>query len=180
MTDNERGAIVDDDGHTVTLTFRRILRHTPEHVWEALSTPAGLEGWLMCTHANIEPRAGGDFELVSGPAGYHSTGKIRHWDPPHVLEYEWKVAAVSEMPLGQDAIFRFELVPQPDNTTLLVVTYRRITKDTAGGFLPGTHVFLDRLEAQLAGTPLPDWMTRFIAIRDTYPEWKDHATTARQ
>jgi uncharacterized protein YndB with AHSA1/START domain len=166
-----------DDGAYATLTFRRVYRHTPAHVWEAIATPEGLRGWLLCTEARIEPRAGGAIEMVSGPAGYRSTGRILVWDPPRVLAYEWNVAPVPEMPHGERAIFRYELTPAGDATHLLV-TYRRLTKQTAGGFLPGVHAFLDRLEAQLDGGPLPDWLQRFAALQASYPEWSGHAPPA--
>jgi uncharacterized protein YndB with AHSA1/START domain len=169
-----RGALVED-GEYATLTFQRVYRHAPEHVWEAIATPEGLRAWLMCTHAVIEGHVGGRIELVSGPAGYHSTGKILAWKPPRVLEYEWNVAPVPEMPRGEHAIFRYELIPDGDSTRVLV-TYRRITKQTARGFLPGLHAFLDRLEAQLDGRALPDWMQRFTALVAKYPEWSGHAT----
>jgi uncharacterized protein YndB with AHSA1/START domain len=170
-----RGTLLeDDDGDGVTLTFRRVYRHAPEHVWDAIATPEGLRAWLMCTHAVIDARAGGRFDLVSGPPGYHSTGKILVWEPPRVLEYEWNVERVPEMPRGEHAIFRYELTPDAD-ATRLVVTYRRITKRTARGFLPGLHAFLDRLEAQLDGCALPDWTQRFAELRAEYPEWSGHA-----
>jgi uncharacterized protein YndB with AHSA1/START domain len=133
-----------------------------------------MRGWLMCTHALIEGRVGGWIELVSGPAEYHSTGRILTWEPPRVLEYEWNVAPVPEMPSGEQAIFRYELRPEGDSTHVLV-TYRRITKQTARGFLPGLHAFLDRLEAQLDGGALPDWILRFDELRVEYPEWTGHA-----
>lgn len=173
-----RGTIVDDGEHA-TLTFRRVYPHAPEHVWDAIATPEGLAGWLMCTHARIDGRAGGVIELVSGPARYHSTGKILTWDPPRVLEYEWNVAPVPEMPRGEHAIFRYELTPQ-GTSTAVIVTYRRITKQTAGGFLPGLHAFLDRLEAQLDGGVPPDWMQRFAELRAVYPEWSGHAPATRE
>jgi uncharacterized protein YndB with AHSA1/START domain len=170
-----RGTLVEDvDGDGVTLTFRRVYQHAPEQVWDAIATPEGLRAWLMCTHAVIEARAGGRFDLVSGPPGYHSTGKILVWEPPRALEYEWNVEPVPEMPRGQNAIFRYELTPDGD-ATRLVVTYRRITKQTARGFLPGLHAFLDRLEAQLDGRALPDWMQRFAELRADYPAWSGHA-----
>ena len=168
-----RGTLVEDGEYTI-LTFRRTYRHSLVHVWEAIATPAGLRSWLMCTHAVIDGRVGGRFELVSGPAGYHSTGKILVWEPPRVLEYEWNVAPVPEMPRGEHAIFRYELTPKGDATHVLV-TYRRITKQTARGFLPGLHAFLDRLEAQLDGRTPPDWMQRFDELRTEYPEWSGHA-----
>jgi uncharacterized protein YndB with AHSA1/START domain len=169
-----RGTLVVEDDEYATLTFRRVYRHSPARVWEAIATAEGLRAWLMCTHARIEGRVGGTVELTSGPAGYRSTGKVLVWDPPHVLEYEWNVAPVPEMPRGEHAIFRYELTPEGDSTHVQV-TYRRITRQTARGFLPGLHAFLDRLEAQLNGQLLPDWMRRFEEVRTQYPEWRDHA-----
>jgi uncharacterized protein YndB with AHSA1/START domain len=168
-----RGTAVVDGDHA-TLVFHRTYPHRVEHVWDAISTPDGLRGWLMCTHAVIEGRAGGAIELVSGPPGYRSTGKILAWEPPRVLEYEWNVAPVAEMPRGEQVVFRYELTPDGD-ATHVIVTCRRITAQTARGFLPGLHVFLDRLEAQLDARPMPDWMQRFSELREHYPEWSDHA-----
>ncbi len=165
------------DGEYATLTFHRIYRHTPENVWGAISTPEGLREWLICSHAVIEGRVGGRIELVSGPRRYHSTGKILVWEPPRVLEYEWNVAPVPEMPRGERAIFRFELTAEADSTRLLV-TYRQVTRQTARGFLPGLHAFLDRFEAQLDGRSPPDWMERFAEVREYYPEWSEHAAPA--
>lgn len=169
-----REGTLEEDGEHATLTFRRVYRHRPEHVWDAISTPEGLRAWLLCTHAVIEPWVGGRIELVSGPPQYQSTGTILAWDPPHLLEYEWNVAPVPEMPEGEHAIFRYELTPAGD-ATQLCVTYRRITRATARGFLPGLHAFLDRLEAQLDGRALPDWNQRFGELLAEYPEWSGHA-----
>ena len=121
-----KGTLVED-GAFATLTFVRTYPHAPEHVWDAIATPEGLGAWLMCTHALIEGRVGGRIEFVSGPAGYRSTGKILAWEPPRVLEYEWNVAPMPEMPCGENAIFRYELAPA-GHSTRLVVTYRRITR----------------------------------------------------
>jgi uncharacterized protein YndB with AHSA1/START domain len=161
-------------GDHATLTFERVYRHAPAQVWDAIATPEGLRAWLMCTHAVIDGRVGGRFDLVSGPPGYHSTGTILAWEPPRLLEYEWNVAPVPEMPHGERAIFRYQLTPDGDSTRLLV-TYRRLTRQSATGFLPGLHAFLDRLEAQLDARPLPDWTQRFGELAADYPEWKGHA-----
>jgi uncharacterized protein YndB with AHSA1/START domain len=168
-----------EDGEHATLVFRRVYRHAIEHVWDAISTPEGLREWLLCTHAEIGGRVGARIELVSGPAAYRSTGTILAWDPPRLLEYEWNVAPVPEMPRGERAIFRYELTPAGDATEV-VVTYRRITMQTARGFLPGLHAFLDRLEAQLDGLPLPDWLQRFGELRAVYTEWSGHAPDAEE
>jgi uncharacterized protein YndB with AHSA1/START domain len=170
-----RGILVEDkDGEHATLTFRRIYRHPLKHVWDAIATAEGLREWLMCTQVLIEARVGGRIEMVSGPPGYRSSGMIRVWQPPRLLEYEWNVAAVPEMPRGERAIFRFELTPEGGGTQLLV-TYRRITRQSARGFLPGLHAFLDRLEAQLDGRDPPDWLQQFAVVQGEYPEWSGDA-----
>ena len=173
-----KGTLVED-GAYATLTFRRVYRHSAARVWDAIATPEGLRGWLMCTHAEIEGRVGGRIEMVSGPPGYRSTGRILVWEPPRVLEYEWNVPAVPEMPDGERAIFRYELTPDGDATRVLV-TYRRLTKPTARGFLPGLHAFLERLESQLDERTLPDWAQRFDELRAEYPEWRGHAPAPGQ
>lgn len=162
---------VTEEGEYATIVFQRLMCHPPEAVWSAITDPAELKDWLMCSSAKIDGRVGGRVEMVSGPPQYRSTGAILQWDPPRVFEYEWKVTPVPEMPRGEDAVFRWELVRQGEST-LLTVTYRRLTRASAGGFAPGLHAFLDRLEAQLAGVPLPDWMVRFNELRPRYPSWK--------
>jgi uncharacterized protein YndB with AHSA1/START domain len=176
--ERRKGKLSLEDG-VVSLVFERLLPHSPKDVWDAIATPEGLREWLMCTEAKIDGRVGGRIELVSGPASYHSTGKILVWQPPRALEYEWKVKPVPEMPRGEDATFRYDLEPR-GASTLLTVTYRRLTLESARGFLPGVHAFLDRLEAQLDGAPVPDWLARFGQLRGEYPEWREHAAPAGQ
>jgi len=170
-----RRGLLAPDGEHATITFHRVYPHPAERVWDAISTPEGLRAWLLCSHALVEGRVGGRIEMVSGPARYRSSGAVLAWDPPRLLEYEWNVDPVPEMPRGERAIFRWELTPEGGSTRVLVV-YRRITRETARGFLPGLHAFLERLEAQLDGRPLPDFLERFEALRADYPEWSGHAT----
>jgi uncharacterized protein YndB with AHSA1/START domain len=162
------------DGDEATLTFQRVYPHRIEDVWEAVSTPEGLRGWLMETDATIEGRVGGRIEMKSGPGRFHSTGKILAWEPPRLIEYEWNVGPVPEMPRGERAIFRYELEAEGESTRLVVV-YRRLSLHTARGFLPGLHAFLDRLEAQLGGTKMPGFGERFAELLREYPEWRDAA-----
>ena len=160
------------EGEYATIMFRRILHHPPQLVWQAITDSDELKGWLMCSFAKIDGRTGGTVEMVSGPKQFHVKGKILAWDPPNVYEHEWKVSPVAEMPQGEDAVFRYELT-RTSGSTLLTVTYRRLTRRTASGFAPGTHVLLDRLEAQLDNKPLPDWMARFERVQSYYPPWSE-------
>jgi len=158
-------------GGYATIVFKRVLPHAPELVWKSITDPQELKEWLMCSSAKIDGRTGGTVEMIAGPAQFHVRGRILAWDPPKVYEHEWKVDPVPPMPRGEDAVFRYELIPQ-GASTLLTVTYRRLTKETALGFAPGTHVLLDRLEAQLDKKPLPNWAGRFAEVQDVYPAWK--------
>lgn len=159
------------NGEHGTIVFKRVLKHSPEHVWEAITNPKDLAQWLMCSDAKIDQRVGGSLYMKSGPAQYEVRGKILAWDPPRLYEYEWNVAPVPEMPAGQNAIFRYELIPHRTNSTLLTVTFQNLTKEVLPGFAPGTHILLDRLEALLDRTPFPEWDFRFKELQSLY-EWR--------
>ena len=168
--DRARAGTVRIDGNFATIVFTRVLRHAPEVVWRAITDPAELKHWLMCSSATIEGKTGGCVAMVSGPAQFQISGAILAWDPLRVYEHEWTVAPTAHMPAGENAIFRYELVPQGAHTQL-TVTYRRLSAATARGFAPGTHLLLDRLEAQLGKDALPGWMPRFDELRALYPAW---------
>lgn len=158
------------EGDTATLVFTRMLHFPPEAVWAAITDPAQLRQWFMTT-ASIDGRPGGAVDLVSGPSRFHVTGTILAWEPPRLFEHEWNVAARDELPGGEQATVRWELRPMTEGTEL-TVSYKRLSRNTALGFAPGMHAFLDRLETQLAGTTLPDWMRRFGEVQSAYPSWE--------
>ncbi|MGV0599382.1 SRPBCC domain-containing protein, partial [Mycolicibacterium pulveris] len=118
--------------------------------------PAERRQWFGET--TIDAREGGSIDMVATgpplpPERKRMTGRILVWDPPRVLEHEWK------QPIVEDGVVRYELFPDGDGT-LLRFTHRGLGVGNAKGFRSGTHAFLDRLEAYLAGDALPDWMTR--------------------
>jgi uncharacterized protein YndB with AHSA1/START domain len=155
------------EGEEATLVFKRRLSQPPEAVWKALTDPSELSNWYM-TKATIEGREGGHVDLLAGPSRLHVTGKILEWDPPRVFEHEWKVAPRPELPSGEDAVIRWELRRDGDGT-LLHLEHRNLNRETALGFAPGTHAFLDRLDAQLAGQVVPNWQDRYHAVAHGYP-----------
>jgi len=156
------------DGDYATLTFERRFRHPVQIVWDALTEPEHLARWYM-TQAHLEAHEGGSIDYRSGPAQYHVTGKILTWQPPRVFEHEWNVEPRKELPKGEKSIVRWELVPDGDGT-ILRLTHRRLTRQTALGFVAGIHAFLDRLENELDGTPLADWAARVAEVRANYLE----------
>ncbi len=160
------GAILEE-GEKATLVFRRRLSRPPEAVWRALTDPAELSKWYMTT-ATIDGRKGGTIDFVSGPAHLHVTGIILAWDPPRVFEHEWRVQPRAELESGEDAIIRWELKREGEGT-LLHLEHRALNRMTALGFAPGTHAFLDRLEARLGHQPMPGWQQRYEQVAPSYP-----------
>jgi uncharacterized protein YndB with AHSA1/START domain len=146
---------VTTDGEQATLVFRRVLHHPPARVWSAITEPEQIRTWFV-TEAKIDGRRGGSIDLVTGADRVHTTGRILEWEPPRVYEYEWRVPPGGFVPKGENGIVRWELTPAHDGT-LLVLTYRRLSRSTAARLARGYSLFLDRLAAQLDGTELPAW-----------------------
>lgn len=155
------------EGKKATLVFRRRLDHPPEVVWSALTDPSQLTSWYM-TKAIIDGREGGSIDFISGPSRLHVMGRILTWKPPEVFEHEWRVEPRTELPSGEDAIIRWELRPDGKGT-VLHLEHRKLNSETALGFAPGTHAFMDRLEASLNKQPLPNWQERYQKVALQYP-----------
>ncbi|MCV7168492.1 SRPBCC family protein [Mycobacterium manitobense] len=145
------------DGDRAVLHFERRLPYPVEAVWSAITDPGERQQWFGPT--TIEPREGGTIEMVAtGPPVpddlKRMTGRILVWDPPHVLEHEWRQQIV------EDGVVRYELTPDGAGATVLRFTHRGLGVRNATGFRGGTEAFLDRLEAHLGGTELPEWTNR--------------------
>jgi uncharacterized protein YndB with AHSA1/START domain len=151
------------EGDRAVLNFERHLPFPIDVVWSAITDPQQRQRWFGVT--TIDPREGGEIDMVAigpplPPERKRMTGRILVWDPPNVLEHEWK------QPIVEDGVVRYELTADGDGT-LLRFTHRGLGVRNASGFLGGTHAYLDRLEAYLGGDELPDWMTRRIEINQT-------------
>ncbi|MBI3793033.1 MAG: SRPBCC domain-containing protein [Gemmatimonadetes bacterium] len=167
-TGDPRGEVIID-GDRTTITFRRRIRHRIEHVWEAITNPDDLAQWMLGS-AEGDARVGGQIRFVSSPTPIVWTGTILAWDPPRLYEHELNNEADPrwDAHLGAErAVARWELVEDGD-ATLLTVSFRGFTVGTARGFAPGTEAYLERLDAFLAHTPLPDWQARFEALMPLY------------
>jgi uncharacterized protein YndB with AHSA1/START domain len=157
---NDRyGELVIDGEHAV-ISFVRHLPFPIEAVWSAIADPEQRAAWFGETL--LDGRVGGVIDMLpTDPPvpdrAKRMTGRILVWDPPHVLEHEWKQAIV------EDSVVRYELAHDGDGT-VLKFSHRGLGVRNANGFVPGTHAFLDRLEAHLAGTPLPDWAQRYQEV----------------
>ncbi|MQA88402.1 MAG: ATPase [Streptosporangiales bacterium] len=152
------------DGERATLSYERRLPYPIEAVWAALTEPEQRAAWFGAT--TIDGRAGGTIEMVAvgppaPPERRRMTGRIVAWDPPYVLEHEWKQQDVGE------SVVRYELVADGD-ATILRFTHRGLRARDARGYAPGEHAFLDRLGAFLDGSELPNWGERYANVQPAY------------
>jgi uncharacterized protein YndB with AHSA1/START domain len=85
--ETQRGEVIIE-GNYATLKYERRLAHPREVVWKAITDPRELAMWFN-NKAVINGRNGGTIDFVTGPAGFHTTGRILVWDPPRVFEHEW-------------------------------------------------------------------------------------------
>ncbi|KUH83989.1 SRPBCC family protein [Mycobacterium sp. IS-1556] len=148
------------DGDRAVLNFERHLPFPIEAVWSAITDPAQRAQWFGET--TLDARDGGSIEMVATdpplpPERKRMTGRILVWDPPRVFEHEWK------QPIVEDGVVRYELTPDGEGT-LLRFSHRGLSVRNASGFYGGSHAYLDRLAAYLAGTELPDWETRRLEV----------------
>ncbi len=116
---------------------------------------------------SIDGRLGGSIDFVSGGGKLHATGRILAWDPPRLLEYEWKVKPLPEMPSGEETVVRWEL-GREGRETVLTLTHGNLTRMKAIGAAPYTHVVLERLAAHLDGRPFQDFGRRVAEIQTQY------------
>jgi uncharacterized protein YndB with AHSA1/START domain len=162
-------ALLQVDHESASVVFRRLLRHPIEDVWAAITDSKQLEMWFM-TKVSRESTTG-RLEMRHAN-GVDARGRVLEWNPPRVYEYEWIVDPGPTLPHGENSIVRWELSSLKEGT-LLILTHRKLTRRTAEVFARGFKVLLDRLSAQMDGTPLPEppWLapTRGVDSTDRRP-----------
>lgn len=148
MTDE--GDLVLIDGRAA-LRFERRLRHPVERVWRAISDPVESGQWFVVAM----PFDGvGPFEAMGQP------GEVLRLTPPTAVEWEW----------GGER-FSVELAPDDGGAgTRLVFVHVFRDHDRRADFASGWHAHLvDRLDAHLAGQPVPEHgFADLAALNDHY------------
>jgi uncharacterized protein YndB with AHSA1/START domain len=155
---------ISTEGNHATLTFKRRLQHPIETVWAAITDAEQRAHWLGVTA--IDGRVGGTIETIAeGPPISRKQrtveGRILVWNPPRIFEHEWNQLLVEK------SVVRYELVADGDST-ILTFTHRGLSVSNARGYGPGTHAYLDRLEAHLNAADLPDWKQRYGEVQRAY------------
>ena len=137
-------------GDAGTLRHERFLAHSPERVWEAITSPADMEQWMMARRVTVEGRVGGRVEV---DALLRADGRILVWDPPRKFEHDFRVRTPGRP--DDEAVLSWELRPEGSGTRL-TMTFRRLAPELVRVFARGQPIFVDRLEALLGGKAMPD------------------------
>lgn len=168
---NDLGTVTVEGEHA-TLTFERRLPFPIERVWTAITDPAERTAWFGA--GSVQPQEGGEIVIEpddppAPPEAKRVTGRILTWQPPRdghaVFEHEWRQRIV------EDSVVRYEL-RTAGGETLLTFTHRGLSERNALGFVPGTHAFLDRMDAHLRQAELPGWSERYAEVAPSYPVWR--------
>lgn len=154
------------DGERTGLRYVRMLRHSPEKVWRALTESDSLRHWFpadVVGERTVGARLSLPFwpeglederaveaieEMGVDPDNYVSEGELRVWDPPRTFEFTWGMDGREEL----TDLLRFELEPTEDGTRLTFTTWLggpAQNADTAVGW----HVCLDELTDLLDDGP---------------------------
>lgn len=139
------GTLEKIDGRPA-LVFERILPHSIERVWRAVSEPAELERWFPAA-ADWTPAVGETFEAGG------ATGEVTEVDPPHRLA--WTYAA---------DLYSFDLSAHDDGCKLIfthVVDEGMPLAQTATGW----EIYLRRLDPHLAG--------EHVSEEDAHKQWEE-------
>lgn len=150
------------------LRFERWLRHSPEDVWAALTTPDGLRGWLA--EAILDPVPGGRMDLhfrqpahdcfPDTPAMRRQSNQVLVWDPPKRFDHTFGHAA-------SIVSWRFEAERRGTRLTLIHRVPREWESDLSRT-LAGWHHHLEALPSAVAHAPFPWSWNRWFSLRDQY------------
>jgi uncharacterized protein YndB with AHSA1/START domain len=113
----------------VTLVVRRMIRASPERLFEAWTKPDQLQQWwgpesVTCIAAEVDLRVGGRYRIANQfPDGsvVWIIGEFQVIEPPHRLTYTWQIEESSEP--SELVTVRFE---RHDSATEVIVTHTRI------------------------------------------------------
>jgi uncharacterized protein YndB with AHSA1/START domain len=137
-------AVLEDNDGRPALRFERVLAHSPERLWQALTTSEQLFDWHPTPFDLDPPAAGGRVRYrTSAEAPEMPDGRVLEYDPPRLLIYTW----------GEDEL-RWELRPHDDGCLLrLLHTFDdrfKAARDAAGW-----ELCLEALESSLESEPHP-------------------------
>ncbi len=133
-------ARIEKNGDDWTLVLVKDLRHPPQKVWQAITSPEHLSEWAPYD-ADRNMGEVGPVKLSTVGTPYVTESEVIRADAPHVLEYRWG---------DQQNRWQLESTEQGTRLTLWAKIDRRYIAMGAAGW----HLCLDVLGLHLDGTPI--------------------------
>jgi len=131
------GAQVRKEGEKWKLILVRVLRHSPEKVWQALTDPVQLVEWAPFVADGDLGTAGGAVNLTWVGTGRTLETQVTRADAPTLLEY---------------GDLRWELAASGGGTRLTL--WHKIDRRFVAWGAAGWHIAFDVLDRLLSGDPI--------------------------
>ncbi|KQL54329.1 activator of Hsp90 ATPase 1 family protein [Heyndrickxia shackletonii] len=133
-----------------TAIFKRLLPHTVQEVWAALTENDKLVKWFSNLQVTDLRKDGTIKFHMNDGSGKSIDMRITDYEKGSVLEYEW----------GEGSV-RFELSPQSEECLLVLSDIFPTTTDHTAKDIAGWHICLDVFTALLDGVsmefPMEEW-----------------------
>ena len=156
MTDNI-GTLTFKDSDSV-ITFERSYTVPPERLWRAIATKDGLAAWLA--EGEFDGREGGSVKFTF-TEDQSVTGEILVWNPYSELTHTWNING--DIP----STLSYRITETPTGSTM-TLTHTKLPAEMAGGYTPGWHAYLDRLDQSIAGATVATWDDLFEMVMPLY------------
>jgi len=148
---------IEQAGEGVAVVFDRRYSTSQDDLWQACTDPERLARWFAPVSGDL--REGGDF-TVHFDDDDTPVCRVRSCSPPERLVWEWPLG-------GVPSVVTAEITADGD-AARLVLRHERLAPAQAAGYAAGWDTYVRRLEADLAGDPLPDWDATWMALHALY------------
>ena len=159
--EDRRGAVTTEADGRRRLEFRRSWPDPPDDVWSALAEPGRLARWIGTYDGERAPDGRGTFTMTHEQEPIGEPMAIVECDPPRRLVVEW---------VGKEG-WRVEVdLSERDGRTVLIFRQWFAPGTDVTDYALGWHWYLDKLDAEVGGRPVPaDWETFRAEVGPGYP-----------
>lgn len=150
------------------LRFERRLRHAPERVWAALTTPEGLRCWLA--EADIHGAPGGHMKLRFTQSATESFPDTEDHRTQHNEVLVWRPVTRFDHTFGDpDSVVSWRLEPDGDGTHLtLIHRAPQSWESDLSSTLSGWHHHMEGLDDAVHSVPHAWSWPRWTALNRAY------------
>lgn len=162
MTRQPTGRLLKDHFGAIDLLLDRTFRAPIDDVWASVTESARLERWIGRWEGDAGPGRTVSFVMTAEGSTEPEPVLIRECDAPRRLVVDFQQSTES---------WRVSLsLTETDGVTTLIFGMSLPDGHDPSDTGPGWEYYLDRLVADRAGEPLPDWEEYYPAQKTFYAE----------